>query len=97
MEKQDEEYKYLRKEIESCISIVQKTIQMLYVSITVVIAWAIDVSNPLICLAAYCVIIPTYFITIDYNISMLKIGAYLYVFLTIISGKRGFMLLIVKR
>lgn len=80
MDRQDKEYEYLRKEIEGCMSTVQKTIQVLYVTTTAIIAWAINVSNPLICLAAYGVIFPTYLISIDYNISMLKIGAYLAVF-----------------
>lgn len=80
MDRQDKEYEYLRNEIDKCISIIQKTIQVLYVSTTAIIAWAINETNPLVCFAAYGVIWPTYLISIDYNISMLKIGAYLAVF-----------------
>lgn len=80
MDRQDKEYEYLRNEIEKCLSTVQKMMQVLYVTITVIMAWAIDASNPLICFASYGVILPTFLIATDYNISMLKIGAYLAVF-----------------
>lgn len=80
MEKEDREYEYLRKEIEKSMSTVQTSIQLVYVTTTAIIAWAINVSNPLICFAAYGVILPTFLIAIDYNMSMLKIGAYMAVF-----------------
>lgn len=74
------EYDNLRKEIKSGMSVVRKANNALYVGITAIFAWSITTSNSLICLLAYCVIIPIYFIVLDYNISIMKLGAYLLVF-----------------
>lgn len=74
------EHDYLRKEIECNMEVVRKANSVLYVGITAVFAWAITMHNSAICLLAYCVIIPIYYIVLDYNIAIMKIGAYLFVF-----------------
>ena len=79
MEEQ-KEHDYLRKEIECNMEVVRKANSTLYVGITAVFAWAITMHNSAICLLAYCVIIPIYYIVLDYNIATMKIGAYLLVF-----------------
>jgi len=53
---------------------------ILYVSVTAVLAWAISCQSPFICSAAYCIIIPTFIIAHNYNIASLKVGAYFIVF-----------------
>lgn len=80
MSKMEREYGNIKKELESSMSVVRKANNALYVGVTAVLAWAITTSNSILCLLAYCVIIPTYYIVLDYNIASMKLGAYLYVF-----------------
>lgn len=74
------EYDNIKKELESCMSVVRKANNALYVGITAVLAWAITTSNSVFCLLTYCVIIPVYYVVLDYNIAAMKLGAYLLVF-----------------
>ena len=62
------------------LDVVRKANNALYVGVTAVLAWAVTASNPILCLLSYCVIIPVYFIALDYNIASMKLGAYLLVF-----------------
>lgn len=80
MSKTEREYDNVKKELESSMSVVRKANNILYIGVTSVLAWAITTSNPILCLLPYCVIIPIYYIVLDYNIATIKLGAYLYVF-----------------
>ena len=80
MSKKQKEYDVIRKAIESDMNIVRKANNALYVGVTAVLAWAVTASNSMLCLLAYCVIIPVYCIVLDYNIATMRSGAYLYVF-----------------
>lgn len=62
------------------MSVVRNANNTLYVGVTAVLAWAVTKSNALMCLLAYCVIIPVYYIALDYNIVTMKLGSYLLVF-----------------
>lgn len=76
----DKEFDYLRKEIEFYLSKINSMTNLLYVSVTAILAWAIESQNPLFCSSVFCIIIPSYIVAHSYNIGMLKIGAYLIVF-----------------
>lgn len=75
-----EEYDYLRKQIETNISLIHKTTNILYVGVTAILAWSIESNTHLICLLSFGIIIPTYCMVLDYQMGLLKIGAYLSVF-----------------
>ena len=62
------------------MDVVRKANNALYVGITAIFAWAITAHKAVVCILAYCVIIPVYYIVMDYNISTMKLGAYLLVF-----------------
>ena len=81
MNPKDREYESLKKEIEQRVSVIYTNIKVLYVTLTVVLAWAITQESPLMCLLGYCIIIPSYNIVMDYYIGILRIGAYINVFL----------------
>ncbi len=76
----EKEYDNIKKELEISLDVVRKANNALYVGVTAVLAWAVTASNPILCLLSYCVIIPVYFIALDYNIASMKLGAYLLVF-----------------
>ena len=76
----DKEYDNIKKELETSLDVVRKANNARYVGVTAVLAWAVTASNPILCLLSYCVIIPVYFIVLDYNIATMKLGAYLVVF-----------------
>lgn len=76
----EKEYDNIKKELEICSDVVRKANSALYVGVTAVLAWAITASNSILCLLPYCVIIPVYYIVLDYNIATMKLGAYLLVF-----------------
>lgn len=80
MSDNQKEYDNVKKELESSMDVVRKTNNALYVGVTAVLAWAITTSSPILCLLSYCVIIPTYYVVLDYNIATMKLGAYLLVF-----------------
>jgi len=80
MAESQKEYDYVKKELETSMDVVRKTNNALYVGVTAVFAWAITTSNSILCLLSYCVIIPTYYVVLDYNIATMKLGAYLLVF-----------------
>lgn len=74
---EQKEYGNVKKELKVCISVVRNANNTLYVGVTAVLAWAVTKSNALMCLLAYCVIIPVYYIALDYNIVTMKLGSYL--------------------
>lgn len=76
----EKEYDNIKKELQTSIDVVRKANNALYVGVTAVLAWAITASNSILCLLSYCVIIPVYFVVLDYNIASMKLGAYLLVF-----------------
>lgn len=76
----EKEYDNVKKELETSLDVVRKANSALYVGVTAVLAWAITAKNSILCLLAYCVIIPVYYIVLDYNIATMKLGAYLLVF-----------------
>jgi len=75
-----EEYKLLREEMLSLVNIRFTTINILYTGVSAILALGISLANPLIFLLSFCVIIPTYYMVMDNNKSIKKIGAYLQVF-----------------
>lgn len=78
--KTQREYDNIKKELALDMNVVRKANNALYVGVTAILAWAITTSNSILCLLAYCVIIPVYYIVLDYNIATMKLGAYLLVF-----------------
>lgn len=80
MSDNQKEYDNIKRELESSMSVVRKANNALYVGVTAVLAWAITASNSILCLLTYCVVIPVYYIVLDYNIAAMKLGAYLLVF-----------------
>lgn len=76
----NKEFDYLRKEIEFFLDKINSMINLLYVSATAILAWAIESKNPLFCSSVFCIIVPSYIVTHSYNIGILKIGAYFMVF-----------------
>lgn len=80
MSDNQKEYDNVKKELEVYQNVVRRANNALYVGVTAVLAWAVTTANPTLCLLAYCVIIPVYYIVLDYNIATMKLGAYLLVF-----------------
>lgn len=74
------EYDNVKRELETSMAVVRNTNNALYVGVFAVLAWAITASNSTLCLLTYFVIIPTYYIVLDYNIATIKLGSYLMVF-----------------
>lgn len=80
MSKHKKEYDNVKKELVVYQSVVRKANNALYVGVTAVLAWAVTTSSSILCLLSYCVIIPVYYIVLDYNMATMKLGAYLLVF-----------------
>ncbi len=80
MNPHDKEYECLRKAIESYLSKTDLMTNILYISVTAILAWAMECQNPFICTAVFCIIVPTFIVAQSYNIATLKIGAYFIVF-----------------
>lgn len=80
MNPRDREFDYLRKEIEFCTAQKQTIFNLIYVSVATILAWAISIKSPFICILTYCVSFPYYCILMSYNIAIFKIQAYFYVF-----------------
>lgn len=80
MAESEKEYDNIKKELEITMTVVRKANNALYIGVTAVLAWAITTSNSMLCLLSYCVIISVYYMALDYNISTMKLGAYLLVF-----------------
>lgn len=78
--KSTKEYKMIKDEIMYMHKAIQELRSILYVAVASVLTFAVGKTTPLLCLVPYCVIIPTYIVTIDYQFSMWKLGAYLLVF-----------------
>lgn len=74
------EYENVKRELETSLDVVRKADNSLYIGITAVLAWSVTTLNATLSLLAYCVIIPLYFIALNYNIHAMKLGAYLLVF-----------------
>lgn len=78
--KSKRDYNNVKRELETSLNVVRKANNTLYIGITAILAWAINASNSTLCLLAYCIIIPIYYIALDYNIATMKLGSYLLVF-----------------
>lgn len=76
----DREYEALRREIEKISEFENSLYNILYVSVTAILAWGVSSENALICLLAYCIIFPSFRIMLSYNAAVLRIGAYILVF-----------------
>lgn len=77
---EQKEYDNVKKELEVSLEIVRKGSNILYVAVTAVLAWSVTTLNAVLSLLAYCVIIPLYFIIVNYNTHSMKLGAYLLIF-----------------
>lgn len=75
-----EEYLMLRDEILHCMQIVDNSRNILYVTVSAILAFAFTQAEPLIFILPFIVIIPIYLVTLDYMSSLYKIGTYLVVF-----------------
>lgn len=80
MTPRDREYEALRREIEKYSEFEHSLYNILYISVTAILAWGIDSKNALICLLTYCIIFPAFRVLLSYNSGILRIGAYIYVF-----------------
>lgn len=74
------EYENVKRELEISLDVVRKADNSLYIGVTAVLAWSVTTLNGTLSLLVYCVIIPLYFIALNYNIHAMKLGAYLLVF-----------------
>ncbi len=77
----EKEYLMLREEIMYYYKVIHSARNILYASLGAILTFAISKNEPLLCLIPYCVIIPIYIITIDYQYGMWRMGTYLLVFL----------------
>lgn len=80
MSPKDREYEALRREIERMIEMQHSLYNILYVGVAAVLAWGINNNNSLVCLLAYCIIFPAFYIMLSYNSGIIRIGAYIYVY-----------------
>lgn len=78
--KNTKEYEMIREEIMYMYKAIQELRKILYVMVVSVLTIAVGRNESLLCLVPYCVIIPIYIVTIDYQYSMWKLGAYLIIF-----------------
>lgn len=78
--KSKEEYLMIREEIIHYYDIIQNLRNVLYVSLAAILTFAVSSKEPLLCLIPYCIIIPIYIVTIDYQYGMWRMGTYLLVF-----------------
>lgn len=76
-----EEYLMLREEINKIYDMIEKTRNLLYVTMAAIFTFSATQKNPYLFLLPYAIIIPCYIITIDNQIGMWRIGTYLAVFL----------------
>lgn len=76
----EKEYMMLRDEIYKIYDILEKTRNLFYVAVAAIFTCSLTLEFPILFLAAYCMIIPCYWVTIDYQRGMWKIGTYLAVF-----------------
>lgn len=74
------EYDNVKNELLNYIDTIRKVNNALYAGVTAVLAWAITAKSSILCLLAYCVIIPVYCMTQNYNLITMKMGTYLLVF-----------------
>lgn len=77
----EREYLMLREEIMKYYDIIHGSRNTLYVVLAAILTLAIPSDEPLLCLVPYCVIIPVYIVTIDYQYGMWRMGTYLSTFL----------------
>lgn len=81
-----DEYLMLKNEIVQCTQIVDNSRNILYVTVSAILAFAFTQAEPLIFVLPFIVIIPIYLVTLDNMSSIYKIGTYLVVF----SGQGNF-------
>ena len=75
-----DEYLMLKNEINKIYDIVEKTRNLLYVTVAAIFTYSFSKKDPILFLIPFSIIIPCYIVTIDYQRGMWKIGAYLAVF-----------------
>lgn len=80
-DKNEKEYLMIREEIMYYYNVIHSSRNILYVALAAILTFAISSKEPLLCMLPYCVIIPIYIITIDYQYGMWRMGTYLLVFL----------------
>lgn len=77
----EKEYLMIREEIMYYYNVIHSSRNILYVALATILTFAISKNDPLLCMIPYCVIIPIYIVTIDYQYGMWRMGTYLLVFL----------------
>jgi uncharacterized membrane protein YhaH (DUF805 family) len=74
------EYQMLREEILNISDKRHQTVSLLYTTVAATLAFALSMTEPLLFLVPFVVIIPTYLMTITQSHDINKIGAYLQTF-----------------
>lgn len=80
MTPKDLEYEALRREIEKLSEFEHSLYNILYVGVTAILAWSINTNKAFVCLLAYCIIFPSFYVMLSYNAGIFRIGAYIYVY-----------------
>lgn len=80
MTPKDREYEALRREIEKLSELEHSLYNILYVGVTAILAWGINTNKSFVCLLAYCIIFPSFYVMLSYNSGVFRIGAYIYVY-----------------
>ena len=76
----ESEYKALRDEILHSYTIVDNSRNILYVTVSCILAFAVTNNSPELYLLPFSVIIPIYMVSINYTCDMYRIGTYIMVF-----------------
>lgn len=76
-----QEYMMLREEIMDCLKEIRNCKSIMYTVIVTILAFAVTQKEVLIILTTIVIILPIYHMDINKTSSMIRIGAYLYVFL----------------
>ena len=80
IENVEKEYEFLRNEIIQDYQIMDSSRNLLYFAVGVILTLSLNIREPFISLLPFIVIIPIYFVTLDYSYSAQMAGAYLQVF-----------------
>lgn len=80
MNPKDREYEALRREIEKLSEFEHSLYNILYVGVTAILAWGLNTNKAFVCLLAYCIIFPSFYVMLSYNAGIFRIGAYIYVY-----------------
>lgn len=80
MTSKEREYEALRREIEQLSELQHSLCNIVYVGVAAILAWGIDKNDSIVCLLAYCITFPSFYIMLSYNAGIIRMGAYIYVF-----------------